>query len=128
MTAVRRLTGVYNARGSLLGELEYAFGKLIGRAHCGLCDVTHGLRLRERPEWVEHRAGLAVPFETVHLDERSVDVAAACPEAPCVVAHTDDGLIRLLGPEEIDACHGEPAALVASVRQAAEARALTLEE
>jgi hypothetical protein len=40
MTDIRRLTGVYNARGTLAGEFVYVLGKLSGRAHCGLCDIA----------------------------------------------------------------------------------------
>jgi hypothetical protein len=125
MAVVRRLTGVYNARGTLAGELAYVLGKLTGRAHCGLCDITQGLRVRERAEWREQRARLAVPFDTVHLDERPPEVARACPALPCVVAHADDGVVALLGPAEIDACAGSAEALLAAVERAAHARGLT---
>jgi hypothetical protein len=121
---ILKLTGVYNARGTFAGELAYVLGKLSGRTHCGLCDITHGLRLRERAEWRAQRARLAVPFETVHLDERSAEVASACPTAPCVLAHTDDGIVALLGPAEIDRCGGSAEALLAAVERAAHARDL----
>ena len=39
---VTALTGVYQADGSLSGELRYVVGKLLGSAHCALCDITHG--------------------------------------------------------------------------------------
>lgn len=94
--------------------------------HCGLCDVTHGLHVRERQEWRERRSSLGVPFTAYHLDDRPADVAAACPEAPCVVAHTDGGIVPLLDPAAIDACAGSPDALVAAVRAAAGERGLTL--
>jgi hypothetical protein len=113
---VRSLVGVYNARGGLAGELAYVLGKLTGRAHCGLCDVTHGNRLRAKPEWSERAASLPVPFETVHLDERDSEFASL--PAPCVAARTDEGLVLLLGPAEIDACAGSPAALAAAIEAA----------
>jgi hypothetical protein len=121
---VRSLTGVYNARGTVAGELAYIMGKLSGRTHCGLCDITHGRRLRERPDWQEQRARLPVPFEAVHLDQRSVEVARAFPRAPCVVAHTDDGPVPLLAPADIDACDGSGKALVAAIGRAARERGL----
>jgi hypothetical protein len=127
MATIRRLTGVYNARGTIAGELAYALGKLSGRAHCGLCDVTHGMRLRERAEWREQRAHLPIPFETVHLDERPPEVARACSTPPCVLAHTDDGIVPLLGPAEIDACAGSAEALLAAVARAADARGLSFD-
>lgn len=125
MPTIHRLTGVYNARGTFAGELAYVLGKLTGRAHCGLCDITHGLRLHERPDWRSRRRALPVPFETVHLDQRSAEVARVCPAAPCVLAHTDDGIVSLLEPEEIDACAGSAGALLAAVDRAAAARGLT---
>jgi hypothetical protein len=124
LTRIRTLIGVYNARGTLGGELAYVLGKVSGRAHCGLCDITHGLRLRERARWREQRARLPVRFETVHLNERSPELVLACPAAPCVLARTDDGLVPLLGPEEIDACAGSPEALLAAVEHAVGMRGL----
>lgn len=37
-----RLIGVYDARGSLLGEVAYLWGKVRGTRHCSLCDITGG--------------------------------------------------------------------------------------
>ncbi len=33
--------GIYNAAGTLSGELRYVFGKLAGTTSCSLCDITH---------------------------------------------------------------------------------------
>lgn len=119
---VRRLIGVYHADGGVRGEVAYVVGKALGRAHCALCDITHGAA-REKGEWRACRAGLAVPFEVVHRNERSPTVAAATKGwTPAVVAETDRGVVRLLGPHDLEACGGEPAALVAAV-EAAVARA-----
>jgi hypothetical protein len=125
VTTIRSLTGVYNARGTIMGELAYVAGKVSGRGHCGLCDITHGLRLHERAEWREQRRRLRVQFETVHLDERSPEVARACPAAPCVLAHTDDGVIPLLGPAEINGFAGSGEALISAIDRVAAARGLT---
>ena len=69
---VTALTGVYQANGSLSGELRYVVGKLLGSAHCALCDITHGA-VREKPGFVACREALPVPLRNVHLDERSPD-------------------------------------------------------
>jgi len=47
---VRELIGVYDADGTLLGEARYWIGARLGRAHCALCDITHGL-FTERADW-----------------------------------------------------------------------------
>ena len=54
---VTALTGVYQANGSLSGELRYVVGKLLGSAHCALCDITHGA-VREKPGFVACREAL----------------------------------------------------------------------
>ncbi len=41
---VVRLIGVYDADGTLRGELGYWVGARLGRRHCSLCDITHALR------------------------------------------------------------------------------------
>jgi len=124
-TTVRSLTGVYHANGSLTGELAYVVGKALGRAHCALCDITHGT-FTEKSAWRECRDGIPVPFDTVHLDERSDAVRAATTDwTPCVVATTDGGIVRLLGPDDLEVLGGEPAALVAAVERAVDAAGLS---
>ncbi|HMS62771.1 MAG TPA: hypothetical protein PKD63_10860 [Solirubrobacteraceae bacterium] len=119
---VTRLTGVYHADGSLLGELRYVAGTLVGRAHCSLCDITHG-RVREKARWRAERERLPVPFTAVHLDERSpAEAAASDGRTPCVLAHTDAGIELLLGPAELSACDKDPATLVAAIETALAAR------
>ena len=39
---IDQLIGIYNAKGSIAGELAYLFGKLRGTAQCALCDISHG--------------------------------------------------------------------------------------
>jgi hypothetical protein len=116
---ITRLTGVYHAEGSLLGELRYVVGSRLGRTHCALCDITHG-RVREKPAWRAARERLPVPFTAVHLDERTPEERAASDGAtPCVLAHEDDGAIGvLLGPAELERCGGDPGALVAAIERA----------
>ena len=122
------LTGVYDADGTLVGELRYWFGARLGRTHCALCDITHG-SVRERPEWRACRDDLSVPFTTVHRDEQTDAVAAATSGAyPAVVATLDDGTtVRILdGPALVRAADApdRPAALVAAIEAAAAAQGL----
>ena len=121
---VERLIGVYDADHTLRGEMAYWLGARLGRAHCALCDVTHGL-FRERAGWRACRAELPVPFEAVHRDEMSPTVAAVARDLPTVVALTDGEPVVLLGPTAIAACEAEPEALVAALRAALTARGLT---
>ena len=103
---VRELIGVYDADGTLAGEVRYWIGARLGRTHCGLCEITHGL-FTERADWRQCRDQLDVEFHTYHRNDAPADVLAVGSPAPFVVARTDRGLVALLGPAELDACAGD---------------------
>ena len=67
--------GVYDADGSVLGELWCFVGARLGRAHCSRCTITHGF-VRERASWRERRDALDVPFVTYHRDDQPAAVRA----------------------------------------------------
>jgi len=87
--------------------LSYWVGARLGRAHCALCDITHGL-LRRRSEWNAYVAGLDVRFETFHRDDQPDAVRAASGDrVPVVVAELATGaMVLLVDPEALDACDG----------------------
>lgn len=117
---IQRLIGVYNAEGTLRGELAYWVGARLGRAHCSLCDITHGL-VRERSDWRQCRDGLPVPFDTYHLDDQPDAVRTLLDgRAPAVVADTATGLVLLLDGDEIEQCNGSPDELARALTRAAE--------
>jgi hypothetical protein len=106
---IEKLVGVYDANGTLSGELAYWFGARLGVRHCALCDVTHGT-FREKPEWQRQAGRLPVQFTAVHLDERGPVVAkASAGKEPCVVAlRTDGSADVLVDASHLEACDGEP--------------------
>ncbi|HXH80759.1 hypothetical protein [Nocardioides sp.] len=107
MPETTRLIGVYDAKGSLLGEVAYLWGKVRGTRHCALCDLTHN-RVRRRPEWDQLVARLDVPMDLLHLDELPVDVAdaVAAHGTPVVFARTSEGLQPVVLPAELDGLSG----------------------
>lgn len=119
-----RLVGVYDADSTLRGEVAYWVGARLGRAHCSLCDITHGL-VRERSGWKACRAGLPVPFDTYHRNDQPDSIRTALAGvAPAVVAETASGIILLLGPDGLDACAGSTDRLVVAIEAAAGAAGL----
>lgn len=125
MTSIQRLVGVYDADGTLRGELTYFVGARLGRAHCALCDITHGL-VRAKPDWQRCKEGLPVPFDTYHRDDQPAAVRAATGDAaPVVVAETSDGVVPLLDGAALDACGGSIDAMVTAIEQAAETHGLS---
>ena len=113
--SVIELIGVYNASGTALGELAYLTGKLVGRAHCALCDITHG-RLRRRAAFDSATRALPVPLTLLHRNELSPELVRAVDgDLPCVLARTTTGVDRLLGSAEIAACGSDPQLLVSQI-------------
>jgi len=107
-----RVVGIYDADGTLRGELAYLLGRARGTAHCALCDITHG-RLRRRPDFDVAVTALDVPFELRHRDEvDDVGRAAAGGRYPCVVGIADGRGTVLLDADELERCEGDPATMV----------------
>jgi hypothetical protein len=116
-SAIVGFTGVYDADGTLAGELGYWIGAHVtGSRHCALCEITHGT-FREKARWREVVAGLPVPFDAVHLDERAPAVEAVTEgQAPCVVAHRTDGSVEVvLDAAALDGLDGDPDRLAAAL-------------
>ena len=124
--SLRRLVGVYDADHTLRGELSYWVGARLGRAHCSLCDITHGT-FREKADWQACRSGLPIAFDTFHRDDQPEEVrSAVAGAAPVVVAETDDGaIVPLLDGAALDACAGSVDTLVTAVERAVADAGLT---
>jgi hypothetical protein len=119
-----RLVGVYDADGTIRGELAYWVGARLGRRHCSLCEITHG-SVRQRPEWKTCKATLPVPFDTYHRNDQPETIRTASGgQAPVVVAETTAGHVVLLGPTDLDACGGSIDLLVEAIERSAERHGL----
>jgi hypothetical protein len=117
---VTGLVGVYHADGGPVGEAKYVIGRLLGTAHCALCDITHS-PVRRKPDWDRMVARLGVPVALLHLNEMPADVAAevASHGSPLVLARVaDGGLAVLLRAGELDGLGGSVAAFDAALRRA----------
>ena len=105
MKVVEKLYGIYHADGGLVGELAYIFGKYTGNIHCSLCDITHN-KITMKKEWKIFSKELSIPFDLLHLNERSTEVIAASEnKTPCVLVQTNDSLHVILSSEELENCN-----------------------
>ncbi len=104
---MRELVGVYDARGGLLGEAAYVWGRLHGTRHCALCDITHS-SVRRKPAWDGLVERLGLRFVLLHLNELPGDVGAVVREtgAPVVLARTDHEVFALLSAHQLDQASG----------------------
>ena len=120
---VVEVVGVYDADHTLVGEVAYVVGKLLGRRHCALCDVTHS-PVRRKREWDALVASSQVPLRAVHRDERDAALRAATPVLPAVVGRTaDGGWVTLLDAGALETAGGSVAAFAALLRGALEQQA-----
>jgi hypothetical protein len=110
---IARFIGVYQADGGLRGELAYVVGKVTGRHHCTLCDVTHS-HVRRRASWDAFVDELPVPFALVHLNERDAAVEAATEgRTPIVIAELATGaFVTLIGASALEGIDGSVNAFI----------------
>jgi hypothetical protein len=103
------LIGVYDANGSIPGEIAYWVSARLGTRHCALCEITHGV-FKEKAEWKRCGSELGLPFEALHLDELPPAVSSLIgSEAPCVVAERADGDYQIvIDRDQLERCEGEP--------------------
>ncbi|WP_280826302.1 hypothetical protein [Mycobacterium sp. OTB74] len=117
MAVVRELIGVYNGDGGIRGELAYVLGKLRGTTECALCDITHR-GIRSNPQWKDVVCELAVPFDLVHRNERTAEVAQLTgDDTPAVVAVTDEGLRLVMRAADFAGAGTDAAAFVQVLRE-----------
>ena len=103
-----RLVGVYNADGGTVGELKYIAGKILGQAHCSLCDVTHS-PVRRKKAWDAMVLTLPYEFVLLHRNELPTNLQEIATTALPVVALEDGHDVRvLLSDEQIASCEGDP--------------------
>ena len=103
---VEKVIGIYNARGSITGEIAFLLGKFTGRTECALCDITHG-PFKKKTAFSRAQQTLGVPFEILHLDELDATLYSFKESAPCVVAIRGSECSILLSKAELALCDGD---------------------
>jgi hypothetical protein len=89
---ITEFVGVYDADSTMWGEASYWIGARLGRRHCALCDITHGLFTR-RKDWQQCVSELPVPFTTFHRNDAPHDVLLSAGDMfPIVLARRGDQL------------------------------------
>ena len=98
---------LFNAEGSLLGELQYVLGKCLGRESCALCDISHGWNPLGKSAW-RSRAETEPSIIWLHRDEAPESLLnAVVGELPCVVADHGHRVEMLLDSDALKACEGD---------------------
>lgn len=100
--------GIYDADGTLSGEVRYAIGKLLGRGKCALCDITHGWNPMGSRSWKQACEVSDVELDLVHRDEASAEQLAAATGLPSIVRGHEGQWSEVLTADEIAPYVGAP--------------------
>jgi hypothetical protein len=104
---VTEFIGVYDADSTLIGEVSYWIGARLGRTHCSLCELTHGL-FTQKSEWKACAKDLSVPFHAFHRNDAPTEVLAAINGSfPAVLVRTNNGLSIVLTKSELEKFEGQ---------------------
>ncbi len=91
-----RFVGIYDADGTVIGELKYMAGKLMGTAHCALCDLTHGTKLKGRADFKACAESLPVPIDLFHRNDQPDQYRFLTNgELPCILEVRKSGAVEL---------------------------------
>lgn len=102
-----KLFAIYDADGSLFGELAYLWRKCTGRAECSLCDLSHGWNPLGRRGW-RQRKGATASVSWIHRDELPSHVSTQIiGQLPCVVIDRNDQIEVLISSKALQACDGD---------------------
>lgn len=92
---------IYNASGTLGGELNYLYGKYFQDEHCELCDITHGT-FSAKPEWKEWVQTLSCEYHVLHTNEaEAMKVDYSQFTLPVVLVDRGQGLEELVSKKEM---------------------------
>lgn len=98
---------IYNANGSLFGEISYLWKKYTSKVKCSLCNITHNTFF-EKLEWKKNVQKLKISLETIHLNERSSNLMNITnSKAPCVILKNKDKYTILVNDTELDKMAGD---------------------
>jgi hypothetical protein len=98
--------GIYDADSTLRGELSYWIGARLGRTHCSLCDITHGVFTKKR-EWRQCSSQMSIPFRAYHRNDAPQDALdVADGSFPIVLARRNDSVAVVLTNAQLDAFKG----------------------
>ena len=89
MAVAQKIYCIYNAEGSIKGELKYLYEKYFKDIKCSMCDITHGV-FTHKKKWKNNCSASNLNIECLHLDELTKDIKdLVINEAPCVVAQVN---------------------------------------
>ena len=109
--STNRIVIIYNASGTLYGELSYIAKKLLHISSCAACEITHSLsEFGEKKEFKDCRSRLKYEVDLLHDDELLTDVRNFVSSEglmlPLVLLKSTDGITLLFDSIDLDNMKG----------------------
>ena len=97
---------VYDADGSLLGELNYLWKKAFHSFTCSMCDITHNF-ITTKKKWKIKVQNCKYDISTYHLnDQPTLIKETTLNNTPCVVKVEDGSSSILISNDELKTIDG----------------------
>ena len=101
MSELQKIYCIYNAEGSLRGELEYIYNKYVNNIKCSMCEITHGT-ISPKRKWKEKCLTFGIKIKCLHLDELPNDIRKLVKDkTPCVVGQINSVKTILMKDNEL---------------------------
>ena len=97
---------VYDADGSLLGELNYLYKKIFQNFSCSMCDITHNF-ITTKKKWKTGVQNCKYDISTYHLDDQPTLIKeTTLNNTPCVVKVEGGSSSILISNDELKTIDG----------------------
>ena len=101
-----QLICVYDADGSLLGELSYLWKKTFRSFKCSMCDISHNL-ITTKKKWKTEVQNCKYDISTYHLDDQPTLIKETTQNnTPCVVKVESGSSSILISNDELKIIDG----------------------
>ena len=107
-----KIVGIYNAKGTIGGEIAYVLKKLMGQGSCALCDISHGWNPFGKASWKSACEASPLELKMLHLEEASETQLQAAGQLPAFIVEHEGRWGILMTAEEIQNWTGNPKGLL----------------
>ena len=108
---ISRITFIWNADFSVSGGINALKEVWSGEHSCSLCEIAYH-RVTQTKEWKNYKTELSKRYDCEIRQPcknqiSKAEYAIVKRDYPAVLAHTEKGIIKLLGGRDVDSCNGE---------------------
>ena len=102
---------IYNADGTVIGEISYITKKLLKQTSCSACDITHSFsEFGEKQEFKACRARLPEQFYCIHRNDMDEAMNKHVQELPVLLKRTETAIETIFKKAELDQFQGSVSA------------------